>query len=35
MGGNSRFVYNPFGIESDTLVSGPMTLVSGAINLTQ
>jgi subtilisin family serine protease len=35
LGGNNRFVYNQFGIDSDTLVSGPMTLVSGAINLTQ
>jgi len=33
MGGNSRFLYNPFGIESDCNLSGPVTITNGAFTL--
>jgi subtilisin family serine protease len=33
MGGNSRFLYNPFGIESDADLRGSVTITNGAFTL--
>jgi subtilisin family serine protease len=33
LGGNNRFLYNPFGIESDCNLVGPVTITNGAFTL--
>ena len=35
LGAPNKFLYNPFGIESDGNMSGAVTLINGAFTLTQ